>query len=62
MNARADEPETALTYDLSCVDCSFETTVEGDAFDVLDAAQVHEKNHESDAVDHFVEFEATDAE
>lgn len=57
MNARTDEPETSLTYTLSCVDCPFEATVEGDAIDVLDVVDVHQDEHRNDTYRHFVEFE-----
>lgn len=59
MNTRTDERGAPLTYELSCVDCPFERTVEGDAFQVLDVTDAHRKEHRDDAFDHFVEFEAT---
>lgn len=42
-----------LSYWLSCADCSFETTVEGDTADVFAVIDDHEENY-----DHFVEARA----
>lgn len=45
-------------YELSCCDCSFETTVKGDAFDIYDVIDDHQEDHEESALRHFVNFEA----
>lgn len=58
MTTRSDDSEASLTYTLSCVDCSFEATVQGDAYDVLDVVQAHQENNVDDSRRHFVEFES----
>lgn len=62
MTARQDESTTSLSYILRCVDCSFEATVQGDAYDVLDVIDVHQEKYGDDARRHFVEFESEELE
>lgn len=62
MNTRTDETAPTHSYELRCVDCPFETTVEGDVFEVLDAADSHREEHAADGFRHFVEFESEEAE
>lgn len=57
MASQPDETGPTVTYRLSCVDCEFETTVEGSAAAAIDAARAHRKD-ESDP-GHFVDFEFT---
>jgi hypothetical protein len=51
------EPTTTTTYRLTCTDCSFETTVEGGSYDVLEIADAHQKTYGETFKDHFVNFE-----
>lgn len=55
--SRPSERTTGHTYKLSCTDCSFETTVRGDVFDVYDAIDDHQEPFTNTAVRHFVNFE-----
>lgn len=57
MTSEADEPRITDTYVLACNDCTFETTVEGTAFDALDVADAHQAKHGDSPVEHFVDFE-----
>lgn len=57
MSSQTDEPTPSNTYKLWCVDCSFETTAEGDVFDALEVCDTHQGAHEDHASKHFVEFE-----
>lgn len=52
----AEEPDVA-GFDLSCTDCSFETTVEGSVTDAFDAADAHQEEHGETPTGHFVNFE-----
>lgn len=65
----ADEPGTsdadetdAVAFDLSCTDCSFETTVEGSVSDAFDVADAHQEDHGDTPTGHFVNFERRDGE
>lgn len=60
MNDDGDGTTGPLQYTVYCVDCPFETTVEGDAFDVLDVVDAHQEEHANDAFEHFVEFESAE--
>lgn len=60
MPAESEEPASDLTYELTCTDCAYETTVEGDVHDALDAAKLHQEAHENTATGHFVDFELRD--
>lgn len=51
-----EEATTANTYSLSCNDCSFETAVEGDVYDALEAADAHQEEYGVAFTDHFVDF------
>ena len=62
MTTQHNESVLSLTYTLNCVDCSFETTVEGDVFDVLDIIDIHQEEHAGDPFEHFVEFESEEVE
>lgn len=48
---------TTRVYELDCSDCSFETTVEGDFYDVYEVIDDHQEDQE-DYTDHFVNFSA----
>lgn len=61
MSTQTDETTSSLTYTLSCVHCPFETTVDGDALDVLDVIDAHQERHSIDGFEHFVEFESEEA-
>ena len=56
MSSQTDETASDQRYALSCVECSFETTVEGDVFDAFDVADTHRAERADDASEHFVEF------
>lgn len=62
MSTETDETAASRTYTLSCIDCAFETTIEGDVLDVLDVIDVHQEEHTIDGFEHFVEFESEVAE
>lgn len=57
MTSEADEGSTTDVYELTCTDCPFETTVEGDCFDAIDAAEAHQEEHGISPMDHVVNFE-----
>lgn len=49
--------ETASkNFELTCTDCTFETTIEGTFLDALDAADSHEAAHERGHLTHFVDI------
>lgn len=54
--SQSGEATTAKTYRLTCTDCGFETTVDGDSFDALDVADAHQDEYEAPFADHFVDF------
>lgn len=56
MASESQNSDPALVYRLSCTDCQFETTVQGDAFDALDEADAHRTETPAG---HFVDFELT---
>lgn len=62
MTSRSDETRTSLSYTLSCVDCSFEATVEGDTYDVLEVIDAHKEECADDSLRHFVEFEGRETQ
>lgn len=47
------------TYTLSCNDCSFETTIEANSYDVIGVADAHQEKVGETAEDHFVTFVLT---
>lgn len=55
LSSETEKTSTANTYHLQCTDCSFETTVEGDAMETLDVADEHTEEHGGVAMDHFVD-------
>lgn len=61
-SSRASQAQdrSAHTYELSCTDCLFETTVEGDASDVYDVIDDHQEAYRRSTRNHFVNFEAVD--
>lgn len=61
MTTRTDQTVAPRRYELHCVDCSFDSTVEGDVFAVLDVIDAHQEEYAVDALDHFVEFESVQA-
>lgn len=56
MGSKTDEATYVQRYALRCVECSFETTVEGDVFDAFDVADRHQEAVVDNASEHFVEF------
>lgn len=52
-----EEATTANTYSLSCTDCSFEMTVEGDTYDALEISDAHQEKYGETLRDHFVNFQ-----
>lgn len=56
MGSTTEKTAADHRYALSCVECSFETTVEGDVFDAFDVADTHREERADDASRHFVEF------
>lgn len=50
----------SMEYHLDCLDCQFETTFEGDAFEVYDLIEEHQEAYTDDVLEHFVEFESTE--
>lgn len=52
--SQSEQPANA--YRLRCTACSFETVVEGNSLDALNAADGHKEAHEGDRRDHFVNF------
>lgn len=61
MNTRTDQGVSSRSYELRCTDCSFEATVEGDVFAVLDVIEGHQERYVNDPIEHFVEFECEEA-
>ena len=57
MSAEPVTTRGTKTYNLTCTDCQFEATVNGDCYEVLDLIDAHQAEHEGDAFDHFVNFE-----
>jgi hypothetical protein len=55
--SQREEPATANTYKLSCVDCSFETTVRGDIYDTMDVVDTHQEEYGTSLTGHFVNFQ-----
>lgn len=58
--AAGDESTSTGTYDLTCVDCGFETTVEGSVEEVLEVADAHQEKHGDIPTEHFVNFTRRD--
>lgn len=59
MDTNVDASGGGVAYDLSCVDCTYSETVEGDIDEVFEAIEGHQGMHPADALEHFVEFEQT---
>lgn len=57
MTAETGEPTATNTYELSCTDCTFETTAEGSFFAALDVADAHQEEHGDAPTEHFVNVE-----
>lgn len=62
MPAESEESAADNTYELTCTDCAYEATVNGDVHDALDAANLHQGVHGDTAAEHFVDFELSDRE
>jgi hypothetical protein len=60
MSSDSDGSAGERTFELSCTDCSFETTVEGEVMDALDVAESHQTKQGESVTDHFVNFERRD--
>lgn len=61
MKTSADDVQTTGTYELACIDCAFETTVEGDVYDVFNVIDSHQEEQSETRPEHFVNFERTSA-
>lgn len=48
--------DATTTYRLTCTDCSFEATVEGDVYEALDHADAHQEEYTDHPGNHFVNF------
>lgn len=57
MTSEVKEQTPIHTYELTCTDCPFATTVDGDLHDALDAAEEHQEEHGKLPSDHFVDLE-----
>lgn len=57
MASDATEADTSGLYELSCNDCAFEATVDGDLNEALEVANSHQEGHGFTRGDHFVDFE-----
>ena len=58
MASDADGTASTTTFELTCIDCSFERTVDGTVDDALDVADDHREERGNGApTDHFVNFE-----
>lgn len=55
-SGRETETETDV-YELTCIDCTFEATVEGTVYDVFDVVDTHQERHSDTRPEHFVNFE-----
>lgn len=60
MTSTTDEPTTAHTYELTCTDCAFETSVEGSFLEALDVADAHQEKHGDPLTKHFVNLKRSD--
>lgn len=56
MSSRTESTAGSPTYELSCNDCAFETTVTGSVIEALDVADEHQEEHGRTPYDHFVNF------
>lgn len=54
MSSEATGNTTPNVYELTCTDCTFETTVAGEFLDALDVAETHQHEHAELRTDHFV--------
>lgn len=61
MDTDTDGAGHARSYTLRCVDCAFQTNVEGDVFEVLDTIDRHQEEQSDGVAEHFVEFETDGA-
>lgn len=57
MTAETNDISTSKTFELTCTDCTFETTVDGSFYDALDVADAHQEEHGVAPTDHFVNFQ-----
>lgn len=56
MSSGTDETASTETYELTCTDCAFETTVRGSAYEALDVAKEHRDEYRDPSKEHFVNF------
>lgn len=54
-----DRPKQATheQYHLSCTDCAYETTIDGDGHEAIELAWEHQENNGGPSIRHFVEFQ-----
>lgn len=57
MTSDTTEGASTVQYDLVCVDCTYETTVEGNFLDALEVADGHQEETDEPEEDHFVNIE-----
>jgi hypothetical protein len=57
MTDDTDETTQNVQYDLACVDCAYERSVEGTFLDALDVADDHQEDAGEPPGDHFVNIE-----
>lgn len=57
MASDVTESDTTGLYELSCNDCAFQATVDGDLNEALDVANSHQEKRGRTTADHFVNFE-----
>lgn len=60
MASDVTEADTSGLYELSCNDCAFQATVDGDLNEALEVANSHQEGRGETQGDHFVDFELQD--
>lgn len=60
MGSDVTNADTSGLYELSCNDCEFQATVDGDLNEALDVANSHQEERGVSKADHFVDFELQD--
>ena len=57
MSSEPEESTPSSTYELTCPDCGFETTVTGTVDDVFAVSDSHRETHSKHYKDHYVDWE-----
>lgn len=60
MASDVTDADTSGLYELSCNDCEFQATVEGDLNEALTVANSHQEGRGATRAEHFVDFEVQD--